>query len=154
MTSWFHWFWVGTTGWSWYMDVNPKIGVGTVKPPNHPILIGLSTIFTMHFGGKITLFLETPILGGWLVLVYDLDLFFNVIVYGLYHGKSPWSQPPLKGEYLLVHFFQPPWPVASPQVAGRLVDSIGENMRSNEKLGGGAYFSNGWFNHQLEIVFV
>ena len=29
------------------------------KPPNHPILIGLSIIFTIHFGGFSPLFLET-----------------------------------------------------------------------------------------------
>ena len=34
--------------------VFPKIGV----PPNHPILIGFSIIFTIHFG--VSLFLETP----------------------------------------------------------------------------------------------
>ncbi len=34
--------------------VFPKIGV----PPNHPILIGFSLIFTIHFG--VPLFLETP----------------------------------------------------------------------------------------------
>ena len=34
----------------------PKIGV----PPNHPILIGFSIIFTIHFGGP-PLLLETPI---------------------------------------------------------------------------------------------
>ena len=33
----------------------PKIGV----PPNHPILIGFSIIFTIHFG-VLPLFLETP----------------------------------------------------------------------------------------------
>ena len=32
--------------------VFPKIGV----PPNHPILIGFSIIFTIHFGGKILIF--------------------------------------------------------------------------------------------------
>ena len=36
------------------MGVNPKI---MVKPPNHPILIGFSIIFTIHFGGKILPFL-------------------------------------------------------------------------------------------------
>ena len=35
------------------MGVNPKIMV----PPNHPILIGFSIIFTIHFG--VPLFLET-----------------------------------------------------------------------------------------------
>ena len=30
-------------------------------PPNHPILIGFSIIFTIHFGGKHPFFLETPI---------------------------------------------------------------------------------------------
>ena len=29
------------------------------KPPNHPILIGFSIIFTIHFGGKKPYFLET-----------------------------------------------------------------------------------------------
>ena len=38
------------------MGVEPKIGVG---PPNHPILIVFSIIFTIHFG--VPLFLETPI---------------------------------------------------------------------------------------------
>ena len=38
------------------MGVEPKIWV---FPPNHPILIGFSIheIFTIHFGGKIPLFL-------------------------------------------------------------------------------------------------
>ena len=45
--------WVGsTTNWMF-----PKI-VG-FYPPNHPILIGFSMIFTIHFGGP-PLFLETP----------------------------------------------------------------------------------------------
>ena len=34
------------------------------KPPNHPFKDGISMIFTIHFGGKIPLFLEpTSILG-------------------------------------------------------------------------------------------
>ena len=36
-----------------YIWVFPKMMV----PPNHPILIGFSIIFTIHFGGKIHLFL-------------------------------------------------------------------------------------------------
>ena len=32
-----------------HMDVSAKIVV--VFPPNHPILIGFSIIFTIHFGG-------------------------------------------------------------------------------------------------------
>ena len=42
-----------------YMGVNPKI-MG--PPPKSSILIGFSIIFTIHFGGNIPLFLETPIL--------------------------------------------------------------------------------------------
>ena len=39
-----------------YMDVSENSGF----PPNHPILIGFSIIFTIHFG--VPQFLETPIL--------------------------------------------------------------------------------------------
>ncbi len=31
-------------------------------PPNHPILIGVSIIFTIHFVGENPVFLETPML--------------------------------------------------------------------------------------------
>ena len=48
-----------------------KIGVFT--PPNHPILIGFSMIFTIHFGGKPAIFGNTyvfPIEHGDFPLLY------------------------------------------------------------------------------------